>query len=75
MQTVYIKFISQEHREKGFYELVTHARVASFPGHLYQVPISALALLEKENIGFRRATDAEIRSAHDQVRNPSPALL
>ncbi len=75
MQTVYIKFTSQEARENGFYELATHGRVASLPSEIYQVPISALALLEKENIGYRRATDAEIRSAHDQVRNPTPALL
>ena len=75
MQTVYIQFTSQENREKGFYELATHARVASLPCEIYQVRISALALLEKENIGFRRATDAEVRSAHDQVRNPTPALL
>ena len=75
MQTVYIRFTSQENREKGFYELITHARVASLPGEIYQIPLSAVALLEKESIDFRCATDEEVRAAHDQVRNPAPALL
>ena len=75
MQTVYIKFTSQEDREKGFYELATHARVASLPGEIYQIPLAAVSLLETEHIGFRRATDAEVKAAHDQVRNPAPAFL
>lgn len=75
MQTVYIKFTSEENREKGFYELATRARLASLPGEIYQIPISAIALLENEHIGFRRATDAEVRAAQDQVRNPTAAFL
>ena len=75
MQTVYIKFINEENRVKGFYQLATRSRVASLPGEIYQIPLSAISLLEKENIGFRRATDAEVSAAHDQVRNPTPALL
>jgi hypothetical protein len=75
MLTVYIKFTTPEHRERGFYELATRSRLASLPGEVYQVPLSALPILEKENIGYRRATDAEVKAAHDQVRNPAPALL
>jgi hypothetical protein len=45
------------------------------PGHVYQVPVEALALLEKQQISFRRATDAEVKAANDQVRNPSPSVL
>ena len=75
MQTVYIRFTSRENRERGFYELATRSRLASFPGEIYQIPLSAISVLEKENIGFRRATDAEVKAAHDQVRNPAPALL
>ncbi len=75
MQTVYIKFVSKDDRVKGFYELMTRARVASLPDEVYQVPIDALKLLENQQIGFRRATDEEVKSAHDQVRNPTPTVL
>ncbi len=75
MQSVFIKFLSQEDRARGFYELATRARVASFPGEVYQVPIEALKLLNDQKISYRRATDAEVKAAHDQVRNPTPAIL
>ena len=75
MQTVYIRFTSEADRVKGFYELATRARVASLRGEIYQIPLSAISLLEKENVCFRRATDAEVRAAHDQVRNPTSAPL
>ncbi|HMC90029.1 MAG TPA: hypothetical protein VKI17_10805 [Gemmataceae bacterium] len=75
MQSVFIKFLSQEDRTRGFYELATRARIGSFPGEVYQIPIAALKLLNDQNISYRRATDAEVKAAHDQVRNPTPALL
>lgn len=74
MQTVYIRFLTNEDRAKGFYELATRARISSFPGEVYQVPIEAVRLLEAQQIGYRRATDDEVKAAHDQVRNPSPAV-
>lgn len=67
MQTVFIKFLSKEDRVRGFYELAT--RIGSFPGEIYQVPIDALRLLDDQQISYRRATDAEVKAAHDQVRN------
>ena len=75
MQTVFIRFLTQEDRVCGFYELATRARVSSLPGEVYQVPIEALRLLEAQHIAYRRATDAEVKIAHDQVRNPAPAVL
>ncbi|MBI1916869.1 MAG: hypothetical protein HYS12_19350 [Planctomycetes bacterium] len=75
MQTVFIRFLTQEDRVRGFYELATRAHVSSFPGEIYQVPIEALRLLEAQHIAYRRATDAEVKAAHDQVRNPAPAVL
>ena len=75
MQTMYIKFLSEEDRIRGFYELATQSRIASLPGSIYQVPLDCLKLLENQRIGYRRATDNELKSAHDQVRNPSPAVL
>ncbi len=75
MQTVYIKFLSRDDRVKGFYELITRARVSSLPGEVYQVAIDALKLLENQQIGYRRATDREVQDAHDQVRNPTPTVL
>ncbi len=75
MQTVFIRFLTQDDRVRGFYELATRARIGSFPGQIYQVPIDALRILEDQQIAYRRATDDEVRSAHDQVRNPTPAVL
>jgi hypothetical protein len=75
MQTVFIKFTTQADRVRGFYELATRARVGSLPGEIYQVPIDALRLLDDEHIGYRRATDDEVKAAHDRIRNPTPALL
>ena len=75
MQTVFIKFTSQEDRVRGFYELATRARVGSLPGEIYQVPLDALRVLDDQHIGYRRATDDEVKAAHDQVRNPTPAVL
>ena len=60
---------------RGFYELATKARIGSFPDEIYQVPVEALKLLDGQSIGYRRATDIENKAAHDQVRNPAPAVL
>jgi hypothetical protein len=75
MQSIYIRFLSQEDRVRGFYEMATRARISSFPGEVYQVPIDALRLLEDQHIGYRRATDAEVKEAHGKVRNPAPTVL
>ncbi len=75
MQTVYIKFLTDGARAKGFYELARRSRVGSLPGQVYQVPFDALKMLEDMHIDFRRATDVEVKDAHDQVRDPSAAVL
>jgi hypothetical protein len=66
-------FCPKDDRAKGFYELITRARVASLPDEIYQVAIDALKLLENQQFAFRRATDEEVKLAHDQVRNPTHA--
>lgn len=75
MQTVFISFLSDNDRARGFYELATRARISSFPRGIYQVPLGTLQLLEEHHIAYRRATDEEVKAAHDQVRNPAPAAL
>jgi hypothetical protein len=75
MQTVYVKFLTEQDRVRGFYELLTRARVSSLPNQVYQVPIEALKLLDELHVAYRRASDAEVKDAHDQVRNPSPSVL
>jgi hypothetical protein len=57
MQTIFIKFASQPDRVRGFYELATHARISSFPGEVYQVPLEALRLLDDLHVAYRRTTD------------------
>jgi hypothetical protein len=61
MQTVFIRFLTQDDRVRGFYELATRARIASLPGEIYQLPIDALRILEDQHIAYRRATDAELK--------------
>ena len=75
MQTVFIRFLSPDDRARGFYELATRARIVSLPTEVYQVPLAALEHLDAQHIGYRRASEAEVKAAHDQVRNPSPAVL
>ena len=75
MQTVYIKFLDEQARRDGFYELTRRFRVTSLPSKVYQVPIQSLDLLEQKAIGFRRASDDEMRMANDQIRNPVATLL
>ena len=75
MQSIFIRFVTPEDRARGFYELATRARISSLPGELYQVSIDALRLLEDQHIAYRRATDAEVKEAQDQIRNPAPAVL
>ena len=71
MQHIHIIFLTEEDRVNGFYELIKNARVTSFPGKVYQVPIQALKLLQDKNISYRQASDDEVKTAHDQVRNTS----
>jgi hypothetical protein len=59
---------------RGFYELATKARIGSFPDEIDQVPVEALKLLDTQQIAYRRATDAEVKAAHDPVRNLAPAV-
>ncbi len=75
MQTVYIKFLTEADRARGFFELAKRSRVGSLPGQVYQTPFEGLKILEEMHIDYRRATDAEVKDAHDQVRNPSAAVL
>ena len=75
MQSVYIKFLTEADRARGFFDLAKHSRIASLPGQVYQVPYEALQILDSNRIEYRRATDAEVKDAHDQVRNPSAAVL
>jgi hypothetical protein len=75
MQSIYIKFLSEAHRARGFYELARAARISSFPGEVYQIPRDALSILQQQQIAYREATEAEVKDAHDQVRSPSAAVL
>jgi hypothetical protein len=75
MQSVFIKFLTEADRVRGFFELAKRSRISSLPGQVYQVPLEALQILEAMRNDYRRATDAEVKDAHDQVRNPSAAVL
>ncbi len=75
MQTVYIKFLTESDRANGYFELAKRSRIGSLPNQVYQIPFEGLKILEDCQINYRRATDAEVKDAHDQIRNPSAAVL
>lgn len=68
MLTAYIKFLTEADRAHGFFELAKRSHVCSLPGHVYQVLLQGLAILDECHIDYRRATDAEVKHAQDQVR-------
>jgi hypothetical protein len=75
MQTIYIKFLTERDRARGFLELAKRSGISSLPGEVYQVAREGLQILEDLHIDYRRAADDEVKNAHDQVRNPSAAVL
>lgn len=75
MQSIFIRFTTEADRVRGFVVLAKRARISSLPGQVYQVPIEGLGLLESDHINYRRATDAEVKFANDQVRNPAASIL
>jgi hypothetical protein len=75
MRSVFIRFSTEEDRVRGFATLAKRARISSLPGHVYQIPIEAIQLLDAEHIKYRRATDDEVKAANDQVRNPAAPVL
>ena len=75
MSSAYILFLSEDDRIRGFGTLARQARISSLPDRVYQVPLEALQLLEGEHIKYRRATDAEVKAANDQIRNPAAPVL
>ena len=75
MQIGYIKFNNRADQIRGFYALATKAQVTSLPGGVYAVPWKALALLDAENISYRRATYADVPLRHGVIRTPIAPLL
>jgi hypothetical protein len=75
MQTVFVRFVTEDDRARGFAALAKRARISSLPGQIYQIPVDGLRILETEHINFRRATDDEVKSANDQIRNPVAPIL
>jgi hypothetical protein len=75
MQTVFVRFITEEDRARGFAKLAKRARISSLPGQVYQIAIDSLTLLESDHIKYRRATDDEVKAANDQVRNSAASVL
>jgi len=75
MQTIHIKFLTENDRVRGFFELATRSRIGSLPGQVYQIPLDAMKILDDTHIAYRRASDSEVRTAHDQVRDPSASVL
>jgi hypothetical protein len=75
VQSIFIRFVTEEDRARGFATLARHSRISSLPGQVYQIPIDGLALLESDHINYRRATDDEVKAANDQVRNSAASVL
>ena len=50
MQSVFIRFVTEEDRARGFGTMAKRSRISSLPGQVYQIPIDGLTLLESEHI-------------------------
>ena len=74
MQTVYIKFLTEADRAKGFFELAKRSRIGSLPGQVYQVPFEALKILEELHIDYRRATDQATNTSSRPDEEPDQEL-
>jgi hypothetical protein len=61
MQSVFVRFVTEEDRVRGFAMMAKRSQISSLPGQIYQVPIEGIPLLESERINYRRATDDEVR--------------
>jgi hypothetical protein len=70
MSTVFIRFVTDDDRTRGFATLAKQGRVSSLPGQIFQVPTEGLQLLESAHVRYRRATDAEVKAASGQFRDP-----
>jgi len=53
MQTVFIEFLTESDRIRGFYELIRRSRVQSVSGRIYHLPREALQILDDLHIGYR----------------------
>jgi hypothetical protein len=53
MQSVFVRFLTEEDRARGFAILAKRARISSLPGQVYQIPIDGLTLLESDHVGSR----------------------
>jgi hypothetical protein len=54
MQSIYIKFLTEVDRARGFLELAKRSGIGSLPGQIYQVQREALQILEDIHIDYRR---------------------
>jgi hypothetical protein len=75
MSAVFIHFVTDDDRTRGFATLAKQGRVSTLPGQVYQVPTEGLQLLESAHVRYRRATEAEVKAANAQVRNPGATVL
>ena len=62
IQSVFIRFVTEEDRVRGFAMLAKRARISSLPRQVYQVPLDGMALLESEHINYTRATNVEVKA-------------
>ena len=75
MQSIFIRFVTEEDRVRGFATLARRSQISSLPGQVYQIPMEGIGILESDHIDYRRATDAEVKAANDKIRNPAAPLL
>jgi hypothetical protein len=69
MATAFIRFDEKDEAE-GLDELTAHTRVDAFRGGIYAIPERFLEVLDKQNFGYRIATDQEVEAALAAIRRP-----
>jgi hypothetical protein len=75
MSLVYIRFFNRDDEAAGLVQLARHTRVDALPGGLYVVRSDDLRWLDEAGLNYRRATESELGSASEGIRDPAAAHL
>lgn len=75
MATVRIKFRSSQENTKGFCELMKNTRVVCFADSTYQIPKSALKILDREKLKYEVVKEEGMDRVYKALRDTLAAKL
>ncbi len=75
MERVFIVFDSRQDEAAGLLALARHTRVDALPHGIYSIQPDDLKWLDAAELRYRTATDDEVKSATEGVRDPVAASV